>query len=178
MSRIGKKPVLIPSGITVEFENQILKISNKKEEVFQNINELVSIKINEHQIIIERSNDKKATKAYHGLVRALIQNMIIGITQNFSKLLIAEGVGYKFQIEKNVLSLSMGFSHPIQFNIPKNIAIKLESPTRLLISGIDKQEVGFFAAKVRNIKPPEPYKGKGIRYENEKILRKAGKTRK
>lgn len=178
MSRIGKKPVLIPSGITVEFENQILKISNKNEETFQNINDLVSIKINQNQINIDRCNEKKATKAYHGLIRALIQNKILGITQNFSKLLIAEGVGYKFQIDKNILSLNMGFSHPIQFIIPNNITIKLESPTRLMISGIDKQEVGFFAAKIRNIKPPEPYKGKGIRYENEKILRKAGKTRK
>lgn len=178
MSRVGKKPIVIPEGVTVDFQNQILKISSKKEQVFQVVNDLVSIKINQQQIVIDPCNEKKTTKAYHGLIRALIQNRILGITQNFSKLLIAEGVGYKFQIDKNILSLNMGFSHPIQFSIPQNISIKLESPTRIIISGIDKQEVGFFAAKIRDIKPPEPYKGKGIRYENEKILRKAGKTRK
>ena len=102
--------------------------------------------------------------------------MINGVTQKFSKTLIAEGVGYRFQVDKNLLNLSLGFSHPVQFEIPEDLTIKLESPTKLQLTGIDREKVGFFAAKIRDMKPPEPYKGKGILYEGEKILRKAGKT--
>lgn len=109
-------------------------------------------------------------------MRALIQNMIIGVNDLFTKVLIAEGVGYKFQIDKNSLVLNMGYSHPIEFAIPTDLKIKLESPTKIAISGIDKEQVGFLAAKIRAVRPPEPYKGKGIMYEGEKILRKAGKS--
>ena len=114
--------------------------------------------------------------AYHGLTRALIQNMIIGVNAKFSKILVAEGVGYKFQLDKQRLILNMGYTHPIEFIIPSDLEIKAESPTKIIISGIDKEKVGFLAAKIREIRPPEPYKGKGIMYEGEKILRKAGKS--
>lgn len=179
MSRVGKKPIIIPKGINVTFKDSLIKIQSETNNLDQFIDSsCLSIGIHDSIITIERLNDKKSTKAYHGLIRVLIQNMILGLTENFSKLLIAEGVGYKFQIEENMLILSMGFSHKITLIIPKELKVKLESPTKLLISGINKEIVGLFAAKIRNIKPPEPYKGKGIRYENEIIKRKAGKTRK
>jgi large subunit ribosomal protein L6 len=178
MSRVGKKPIIIPSGVQVTLEKNIINISGNKGKISQNIQNSLEVLIENNLVIISRLNESKTTKAYHGLIRALLQNMVIGVNQSFSKLLIAEGVGYKFQLEKNEIILTMGFSHPVKFIIPENLTLKVESPTRLLISGIDKEQVGFFAAKIRDIKPPEPYKGKGIRYENEKILRKAGKTRK
>ena len=109
-------------------------------------------------------------------MRALIQNMIQGVNENFSKTLIAEGVGYKFQLDKKILILTMGYSHPVKISVPEDITINLESPTKLSIIGIEKQKVGVLASEIREIRPPEPYKGKGIRYENEIILRKAGKT--
>jgi large subunit ribosomal protein L6 len=179
MSRIGIKPIIIPKGVIVTFQDSSINIKFENNELSQLIaTDFLSIEIINNLINIQRLNDKKTTKAYHGLIRVLLQNMILGVTEKFSKLLIAEGVGYKFQIEENRLILSMGFSHKINFIIPENLKLKLESPTRLLISGINKETVGFFAAKIRDIKPPEPYKGKGIRYENEIIKRKAGKTKK
>ena len=123
-----------------------------------------------------RQNDAKKTREYHGLMRTLIQNMVTGVDQLYSKTLIAEGVGYKFFLEKNDLALSVGFTHPVKFSIPAGLTLKLEFNTKILITGIDKEKVGFFAAEIRSIKPPEPYKGKGILYEGEKIIRKAGKT--
>jgi large subunit ribosomal protein L6 len=179
MSRVGNKPILIPQGINVTFQESLIKIKSETNYLDQFVdNSCLSILIDNSTINIKRLNEKKSTKAYHGLIRVLIQNMILGVTENFSKLLIAEGVGYKFQIEKNTLILYMGFSHKITLLIPTTLKVKLEAPTKLLISGINKEIVGLFAAKIRDIKPPEPYKGKGIRYENEIIKRKAGKTRK
>ena len=131
---------------------------------------------NENKLNIIKLNDTKESRAYHGLTRALIQNMIIGVNTKFSKILVAEGVGYKFQLDKQRLILNMGYTHPIEFIIPSDLEIKAESPTKIIISGIDKEKVGFLAAKIREIRPPEPYKGKGIMYEGEKILRKAGKS--
>ena len=122
------------------------------------------------------TNETKACRSYHGLIRALVQNMITGVSEKFTKILVAEGIGYKFGIDKNNLILNMGYTHPIEFSIPNDLQIQTESPTRLSISGIDKEKVGFLASKIREVRPPEPYKGKGIRYEGEKILRKAGKS--
>jgi large subunit ribosomal protein L6 len=136
----------------------------------------VVVVIENNQIVITRTDETKKARAYHGLIRALVQNMVTGVHQQFTKNLIAEGVGYKFQVDKTKLILSVGFSHPVEFEIPSDLSIKAESPTKLVISGIDKEKVGFLAAKIRDMRPPEPYKGKGLLYEGEKILRKAGKT--
>ena len=176
MSRIGKKAIDIPKGVDIVIENNIIRVKGKHGMLERSILENVLIKIEESRLIITRNNDSKPSKAYHGLIRALIQNMVTGVSEKFSKILIAEGVGYKFQIDKTNLILNVGFTHPVEFNIPNDLTIKLESPTKISITGIDKEKVGFLAAQVHDTRPPEPYKGKGILYDGEKIIRKAGKT--
>jgi large subunit ribosomal protein L6 len=176
MSRIGKKIITIPKNVSIDIEQNIVLVKGKHGSLDLPFQQIVEISINENQISVQRINDEKQSRAYHGLIRALLQNMILGVSQQFSKTLIAEGVGYKFQLEKKVLILNMGYTHPIKFEIPEDISIKIETPTKIIITGINKEKVGFWAAKIRNVKPPEPYKGKGILYEGEKIIRKAGKT--
>jgi large subunit ribosomal protein L6 len=176
MSRIGKKSIIIPNGVKVIDKNNHILIEGKHGILEKEFKNLVTIKQFDNELLIIRQIESKEGKAYHGLARALVQNMIIGVNEKFSKTLIAEGVGYKFQLTNNNLILNMGFTHPVIFEIPKDIMIKQETPTKISIIGIDKEKVGFLAAKIRNVKPPEPYKGKGILYEGEKIRRKAGKT--
>lgn len=176
MSRIGKKEIRIPKGVTVSHIDGKLTIKGAYGILENSLEPRLKILINENTISVIRHEDDKNIRALHGLTRALIQNMILGVSQKFFKALAVEGVGYKFQLEKNMLVLSMGYSHPVEFIIPKNLEIKLESLTKIVVSGIDKQQVGLFASEIRKVRPPEPYKGKGIRYDNEIILRKAGKT--
>lgn len=176
MSRIGKKAIVIPKEVSVIFENREITIKGKHGSLKRIISQNVDLILNEGKIIITRLNDEKKSRESHGLNRALIQNMITGVENKFSKTLVAEGVGYRFQVDKNKVILNVGFTNPVEFEIPQDIGIKLESNTKLQLTGIDKEKVGFFAAKIRDTKPPEPYKGKGILYEGEKILRKAGKT--
>jgi large subunit ribosomal protein L6 len=176
MSRIGKKAINIPKEVTVTLKDKIVNVKGKFGILERELINLVNLTIENQQIIVTRIDDEKKTREYHGLIRSLIQNMITGVSEKFSKTLIAEGVGYKFLAEKEKLILNVGFTHPIEFVIPSDLSIKIESPTKLQISGIDKEKVGFLAAKIRDMRPPEPYKGKGILYEGEKIIRKAGKT--
>jgi large subunit ribosomal protein L6 len=176
MSRIGKKLIEIPKDVNVVIEDGQVTVKGKYGTLEKGFNKNVTIEKQENQLSVKRNSEIKSVKSYHGLTRALIQNMVFGVDQKFSKVLIAKGVGYKFQIEGKALVLSMGYSHPINFDIPNDLEIKLESPTKIIISGIEKEKVGFLAAKIREVRPPEPYKGKGIMYENEKIIRKAGKT--
>jgi large subunit ribosomal protein L6 len=176
MSRIGKKVIDIPPNVTVNIENKNVSIKGPHGILEKSFLEFVTIKLDENKINIIRDNDSKQSRAYHGLTRALIQNMISGVYIKFTKVLVAEGIGYKFQLEKQKLILNMGYTHPVEFVIPDALSIKLESPTKIIISGIDKEQVGFLAAKIREVRPPEPYKGKGIMYEGEKIIRKAGKS--
>lgn len=176
MSRIGKKPVEIPKDVSVIVENQKLIVKGKNGVLEQIYSKLVEIKLENNEVQIFRTNETKKSKSYHGLIRALIQNMIYGIDKQFTKTLVAEGIGYKFQIENAKLIMNVGFSHPVEFAIPSNLTVKPLSNTKIAITGINKQEVGLFASKVRDVRPPEPYKGKGIIYEGEKIIRKAGKT--
>ena len=177
MSRIGKKVIDIPKDVSVKIENQIIQVKGKHGNLERSLSQDFSVKVENNKIlIIPTNNENKKLGAIHGLERSLVQNMITGVSEKFSKTLIAEGVGYKFQVEKTTLILNVGYTHPVEFIIPSDLSVKLESPTKILISGIDKEKVGFLAAKVRDIRPPEPYKGKGILYEGEKIIRKAGKT--
>jgi large subunit ribosomal protein L6 len=176
MSRIGKKLIEIPKDVIVTLNQENIIVKGKNGTLERKVSKELEILIENNQIKISKIEDTKKSRELHGLIRALLQNMVIGVDKKFSKTLIAEGVGYKFQVEKNKLILNVGFTHPVEFVIPPDLTIKLESPTRILISGIDKEKVGFLAAKVRDIRPPEPYKGKGILYEGEKIIRKAGKT--
>jgi len=176
MSRVGKKAIDIPKEVSVVLNEKNLSIKGKFGLLERELKDVVNLKIENQQIIVSRVDNEKKSREYHGLIRALIQNMITGVNQKFSKVLIAEGVGYKFQVEKTKLVLNVGFTHPIEFLIPDDLSIKLESPTKIEISGIDREKVGFLAAKIRAMRPPEPYKGKGILYQGEKIIRKAGKT--
>jgi large subunit ribosomal protein L6 len=176
MSRIGKKAIEIPKDVGISFIDQKLIVKGKYGTLERVILNLISLEIKENKILLSRIEDTKTSREYHGLIRALIQNMVTGVEKNFSKTLIAEGVGYKFQIDKNLLILNVGFTHLVKFTIPSDLTLVVESPTKLLIRGIDKEKVGFFASKIRSIRPPEPYKGKGLLYEGEKIRRKVGKT--
>lgn len=179
MSRIGKRPIDIPENVSISFNNQILQVKGKHGILEQSIQEILNVDISNKKIIITRKEETDKAKELHGLTRALIQNMVLGVTNKFSRYLIAEGVGYKFQLDqadKKKVILSMGYSHPVVINLPEDITVTIESPTRISVSGIDKERVGLFAAKIRDVRPPEPYKGKGILYDGEKILRKVGKT--
>jgi large subunit ribosomal protein L6 len=176
MSRIGKKLIEIPKDVSIVLEKEKIIVKGKNGNLEKSFLNILDIEVIENKIFVKRKDEKKTSKAYHGLIRALIQNMVIGVDQKFSKTLIAEGIGYKFQVDKTKLILNVGFTHPVEFFIPEDLTIKLESNTKILISGIDKEKVGFLASKIRGTRPPEPYKGKGIMYEGEKIIRKAGKT--
>jgi large subunit ribosomal protein L6 len=176
MSRIGKKIIEIPQNVSITLEENNILIKGKYGSLSKSFLKNAIINVQDNTILITRIDETKVSKAYHGLTRALIQNMISGVSEKFQKVLIAEGVGYKFQITGTNLILNMGFTNPINMMIPKDIEIKLESPTKIIISGIDKEKIGLLASQIRSVRPPEPYKGKGIMYEGEKIIRKAGKT--
>jgi large subunit ribosomal protein L6 len=176
MSRVGKKIIEIPKDVSVTIADAKINVKGKHGSLEREVNDLVSITLEDSKLFVKRINDNKKTRSYHGLIRALIQNMVTGVDQLFTKTLIAEGVGYKFQAEKTKLVVNVGFTHPVEFSIPSDLTIKQEGPTKIHISGIDREKVGLLASKIRDIRPPEPYKGKGILYDGEKILRKAGKT--
>ncbi len=176
MSRVGKKPIQIPEKVTVTISGNLVTVKGPKGELRNEFPGSVTVAQEDGQITVVRSSDDKNIRALHGLTRALINNMIIGVTKGFSKTLDLVGVGYKVeQKEKNIL-LSLGYSHPIYFMPPDNVEIKVNTPTQMVISGIEKYSVGQIAAKIRSFKLPEPYKGKGIKYSDEVIRRKAGKT--
>ncbi len=176
MSRIGKKIIEIPKGVTVTLEGNTVKVKGPKGELQRVVHKNMKVEMKDAQIEVKRPDDQKENRALHGLTRALIQNMILGVNEEYKKELDIVGVGYKVEAKGANLLLNMGFSHPIYFIPPTGIKLETTTPTHIVISGIDKQLVGQVAAKIRSIRKPEPYKGKGIKYSNEQILRKAGKT--
>ncbi|MEJ5306139.1 MAG: 50S ribosomal protein L6 [Ignavibacteria bacterium] len=176
MSRIGRKPVEIKKGVTVEIQNGTIKVKGPKGELTQTYDPRIKINIENNQVVLTRDSDDKRVRALHGLYRALIQNMIDGVTEGYTKKLEIVGVGYRAEWKGRGLQLALGYSHPIFFIPPKEVKVEVPAPTNIVISGIDKQLVGQIAAKIRSFRPPEPYNGKGIRYEGEQIIRKAGKT--
>lgn len=176
MSRIGKKPIEIKKDVTLEILDGLIKVKGPKGELTQTYNPKISIKIENNKVVLTRPSDEKQVRALHGLYRVLIQNMIYGVTEGYTKKLEIVGVGYKAEWKGRGLQLALGYSHPIFFIPPKEVKIEVPTPTNIVVSGIDKQLVGQIAAKIRSFRPPEPYKGKGIRYEGERIIRKAGKT--
>lgn len=176
MSRIGRKPVEIKKGVTVEVKDGTIIVKGPKGELTQAFDTRINIKVENGQVILTRESNEKRIRALHGLYRALIQNMIDGVSEGFTKKLEIVGVGYRAEWKGRGLQLALGYSHPIYFIPPKDVKIEVPTPTNIVVSGIDKQLVGQVAAKIRSFRPPEPYKGKGIRYEGEKLIRKAGKT--
>lgn len=176
MSRIGKKPINIPKGVTVTLNGQNIKVKGPKGELETQFHPNMSIEVKDDVLTVTRPNDQKENKALHGLTRALIQNMIVGVTDTYQKTLDIVGVGYRAELKGSNLLLNIGFSHPIYFMPPDGVTLQAPTQTQVVISGIDKQLVGMVAAKIRSIRKPEPYKGKGIKYSDEQIQRKAGKT--
>ena|SRR6266498_3037918 len=176
MSRIGKKPVRISTGVKVSAEGRTISVTGPKGSLSLEVNPSIRFEIRDDEILFSRDSNIKREKALHGLYAILLKNMITGVTTGFSKKLELVGIGYRAENKSNKLFMSLGFSHPIIFNPPEGIKIDLPSDTSVLVTGIDKQLVGQVAAKIRSFKPPEPYKGKGIKYEGEYIRRKAGKA--
>ena len=177
MSRIGKMPITIPSGVTVTVEaGNIVRVKGKQGELTEKIPSEVEISIEDGVLNVIRKADDKVSRAMHGLSRALIANMVTGVTEGFTKTLEVVGVGYRVQKSGNKIVLNVGYSHPVEVPETKEIKLDVEGTNIIKVSGISKQIVGQFAADVRDIRPPEPYKGKGIRYQGEQILRKVGKT--
>lgn len=176
MSRIGKKPVEIPKGVTINLDGNNIKVKGPKGELNRTIHPSMKTEIAEGELIVTRPNDLKESRALHGLTRALIQNMVVGVTESYKKSLEIVGVGYKAELKGKDLLLNIGYSHPIYFVPPEEIKLEVPAPTQIIISGNDKELVGLVAAKIRSFRKPEPYKGKGIKYSDERIIRKAGKT--
>lgn len=176
MSRIGKKPVVVPSGTTVNVAKNIITVKGKNGELKEKIHPNISVEVKDNEINVLRKSDERMDRALHGTTRANIANMVKGVTTGFTKKLELVGVGYRAEVKGKNLQLALGFSHPIIFRAPESIKIETPTQTNIVISGYDKQLVGLVAAKIRSFKQPEPYKGKGVKYENEAIRRKAGKT--
>lgn len=176
MSRIGKKNIAIPAGVTVSQEHNIVTVKGPKGELKQDISPKIEVTIAEAEVALKPVEDDKNLFAKWGLYRVLIANMITGVSEGFTKKLIVDGIGYKAELKGTTLMISAGFSHPFLYMPPEGITFQLEGPTKVSVCGIDKQKVGQVAAEIRKIRPPEPYKGKGIRYDGEVIIRKAGKT--
>lgn len=175
MSRIGKNPVDI-KDITFTQDGQSLKVKGKLGELSMTMHPNISVEVEGDQVLVKRPNDQKENRALHGLTRALIQNMVTGVKEGYAKSLDIVGVGYKAELKDKNLFLNIGYSHPIYFMPPKEITLEVPAPTQIKISGIDKALVGQVADKIRSFRKPEPYKGKGIKYSNETIVKKAGKT--
>jgi len=175
MSRIGKIPVKVPQGVKVSFANNLMTVEGPKGKLTQSYHPIITFEDKGSEVIVSRPNDEKQTKSYHGLYRNLLNNMVAGVSTGFTRTLLITGVGYKAEVKGNILILSLGYSSDIYIGIPEGMTITAEA-SKVVVSGIDKQRVGELASQIRKLRPPEPYKGKGIRYDNEKIIRKVGKS--
>lgn len=175
MSRIGNRKLIVPQGVTVTVENNQVTVKGPKGELSLDLVKNISVEVNETELTVSRANDEKNTKAMHGTTNANIKNMITGVTEGFKKDLEIIGVGYRFTLKGNTLVINAGYSHPVEMNIPTGLTVEAPSNTEISVKGIDKVLVGEFAANIRKVRQPEPYKGKGIRYKDEYVQRKEGK---
>jgi len=176
MSLIGKKPITIPKDVKVEVKDHSVLVEGPKGKLNQSFSDRISIEIKENQVFVKRNADTKLDRSLHGLYRSLIFNMIKGVTEGYIKELEIIGVGFKAAVQGNSLNMQLGFSHPVNFPIPEDIKIETPKPTLLVVKGIDKEKVGRIATEIRDIYPPEPYKGKGIRFLGEYVKKKVGKA--
>ncbi len=175
MSRIGKQPISIPSGVTITVDNEFVTVQGPKGTLKQFTMPGIKVEQKDNELVVARETDEKVHRSKHGLMRTLVFNMVTGVTEGFSKILEVNGVGFKVALAGDTLKLNLGFSHQIEYKVPKDITIKVDK-LNIEVSGTDKQKVGQVAAEIRAFKKPEPYKGKGIKYEGERILRKSGKS--
>jgi large subunit ribosomal protein L6 len=176
MSRIGKQPVAIPKGVEVAYQAGMLKVKGPKGQAAERMPRGIDVEIKDGSIRFKRNDDKNAARAAHGLARALAANMVRGVTESFVRELEIQGVGYRAEVSGKKLTLQLGFSHPVVMAIPDGIKVSVDKNTSVRVEGADRQQVGQFVANVRGIRPPEPYKGKGVRYLNEHVRRKVGKA--
>jgi len=176
MSRIGKVPIPLPKGVTVTQDKNEFRVKGPKGELSLTVPPRVTVKQEDGELRVERHGEDKQARAFHGLVQRMVSNMVTGVTDGFRKELEIQGVGYRAAMEGTRLNLNVGKSHPVFFEAPKGITFEVPKPTTIIISGFDKQAVGQVAAQVRSVRPPEPYKGKGIRYAGENVRRKVGKS--
>lgn len=176
MSRIGKAPISIPKDIEVKIDKNLITVKNKTNELSFSKSDSLDIKMDNNQLLISRKDEDVKTRELHGLTRTLVNNMVVGLTSGYKRDLEIVGVGYKVEVKGKKTIFNLGHSHPIYFYAPNGVEIKTEGPTKFSVIGFDKELVGMIAAKIRSFRPPEPYKGKGVKYANETIIRKAGKT--
>ncbi len=175
MSRIGKMPIDIPAGVKIEIKGQDISVTGQKGSLSRTVHPEIGLKVEDNQILVSGGEDDKKVNAFRGLTRSLINNMVIGVSEGFKKVLVIEGVGYRASASGKKLTLNVGYSNPVEFTLPENVSGSVENNT-IVLESIDKETLGMTAAQIRAIRKPEPYKGKGIRYEGEYIQRKAGKT--
>jgi len=176
MSRIGRLPITVPSGVEVSLDGQQVTVKGPKGTLTHTVAEPITVAHEEGQIVVKRPDDERDSRALHGLTRTLVSNMVIGVTAGYSKTLEIVGVGYRVQAKGSDLEFALGFSHPVPVKAPEGIRFEVHAPTRFVVHGIDKQLVGEVSAKIRGLRKPDPYKGKGVRYQGEVVRRKVGKT--
>ncbi|NNK93634.1 MAG: 50S ribosomal protein L6 [Desulfobacterales bacterium] len=176
MSRIGKMPIPVPAGIKVEIKGQDISVTGKKGALSRTVHPEISVVLQDGEVLVSGGENNKKINAFRGLTRSLINNMVVGVDQGFKKVLIIEGVGYRASVSGKTLSLTVGYSNPVEFKLPDGVTGVVENNTKITLESIDKEILGMTASEIRSVRKPEPYKGKGIRYEDEHIVRKAGKT--
>ncbi len=176
MSRVGMVPIPIPTEVDLKVEGSAVRVKGPMGELSRTFHERVKIDVEESQVLVTRLDESRMSRALHGLSRTLLANMVTGVVKGYQKELTVVGVGYRAQSQGDRLLMQLGFSHPVEIEAPEGIIFETPAPTRIIVKGIDKQKVGHMAADIRRIRPPEPYKGKGIRYVDEKVRRKAGKA--
>ena len=175
MSRIGRKPIPVPAGVTISIEPDVVRVNGPKGELSERVHRDMTVVQEDEQLLVSRPTDRGEHRALHGLTRTLVANMVEGVTNGYEKRLEIQGVGYRAALKGKDLELALGYSHPVSVNAPDGIEFEVPQPTRIIVRGISKQLVGEVAANIRKKRPPEPYKGKGIRYEGEYVARKVGK---
>jgi len=176
MSRIGRLPITVPSGVTVDLSGRAVTVTGPKGTLTHTVAAPIEVQVADGSVIVTRPDDERASRSLHGLTRTLVANMVVGVTEGYRKTLEIVGTGYRVQAKGTALEFALGFSHPVHVEAPEGISFAVESPTRFSVAGIDKQQVGEVAAKLRKLRKSDPYKGKGLRYEGEVIRRKAGKA--
>ncbi|HPC76397.1 MAG: 50S ribosomal protein L6 [Thermovirgaceae bacterium] len=176
MSRIGRKLIDLPTGVTLSVEGDKVKVKGPKGELSVNLVPGIEVTVEDNAVKVTRQGDDKRTRAYHGMMRALVNNLVQGVSTGFERRLEIVGIGWRAQMQGNTLVMNLGFSHPVEYDPPKGVEVTTDGPTKITVKGIDKQAVGQAAAVIRGFRPPEPYKGKGIRYVGEHVIRKAGKA--
>ncbi len=176
MSRVGRMPIPVPNGVTVDISGKTVTVKGSKGSLSQTISGNIAVTMDDGQVVVSRNSEDKKTKGFHGLYRQLIRNMVVGVSEGFSRSLLINGVGYRAEVGPKTVLLNLGYSNPVEYTIPEGITIAAEGANKLIVSGIDKHLVGKTASEIRSVRPPEPYKGKGVKYEEEYIRRKVGKS--